>query len=314
MNPMRRGAATVLTAALALTSLAAASPVAEGRGRLDREAAAVKKLTRSNAWELEKSIDLKFDTFHMQGMSLVGEHIWISSVEIIEPTTKYPKPVDGMDRSPGKGRGHVFVVTRDGELVKDIVVGEGDMHHPGGIDFDGKRVWVPVAEYRPYSKAVVYTIDPRTYQVREAFRADDHVGGVVHDRRAKKIAAVTWGSREFLTFKKRTGRLVDEQRNPSAMVDYQDCEYSGAGTMICTGITGLKDADGKAFELGGVALLDIRSGSLINEVPVQVYSNNGHVVTRNPVAFQAKGSTLTMFSAPDDGEEGSELLVHTTQI
>ncbi|GAB2485483.1 hypothetical protein GCM10027030_19370 [Luteococcus sediminum] len=84
--------------------------------------------------------------------------------------------------------------------------------------------------------------------------------------------------------------------------------------MICTGITGLKDADGKPFELGGVALLDIRTGSLVNEVPIQLFSDDKHVVTRNPVTFEAKGQTLTMFSAPDDGEEGSELFVHTTPV
>ncbi|SJN40085.1 DUF6454 family protein [Luteococcus japonicus] len=301
--------ATVLATA---TTVTAAPMATAGQDRLDPEAIAVGRLTRGNAWTQTASLKLDFDTFHMQGMSVVGDHIWLSSVEILQPTVKHPAPVDGMDRTPGKGRGHVFVVTRDGKLVKDIVLGEGDFYHPGGIDFDGRKVWVPVAEYRPHSKSIVYSIDPDTYRVREEFRADDHVGGVVNDRKHRRIAAVTWGSREFLTFKK--GRLVDEMSNPTAMVDYQDCEYSGAGTMICTGITGLKDADGKPFELGGVALLDIRSGSLVNEVPVQVFSNNKHVVTRNPVTFEAKGSTLTMFAAPDDGEEGSELLVHTTQI
>lgn len=308
----RRPLVALLTAATISLGAFAAPTVADAGNRLEREAVAVKKLTRSNTWTQQASIPLDFDAFHMQGMSLVGDHIWISSVEILEPTQKYPSPVDGMDRTAGKGRGHVFVVTREGKLVKDIVVGEGDMYHPGGIDFDGRRVWVPVAEYRPHSHAVVYTIDPRTYRVTEQFRADEHVGGVVHDLSRKRTAAVTWGSREFLQFKK--GRLVDEMANPSHMVDYQDCEYSGRGTMICTGITGLKTASGANFELGGISLVDIDRGSTINEVPVQVFSDDGHVVTRNPVTFEATGSTLTMFSAPDDGEEGAELLVHTTQV
>lgn len=300
------------TAALAASLLVA--PVADARAdRLTPEAHRIQQLTRSNTWTQQAAVPLDFETFHMQGMSLVGDHLWISSVEILEPTVKYPSPVDGMDRTAGKGRGHVFVVTRDGKLVKDIVVGEGDIYHPGGIDFDGRSVWVPVAEYRPHSKAIVYTIDPETFEVTERFRADEHIGGVVHDVKHKKVAAVTWGSREFLSFT-RKGELVDEMRNPSAMVDHQDCEYSGGGTMICTGITGLKDADGKPFELGGIALLDIRTGSLVNEVPIQLFSDDKHVVTRNPVTFEAKGSTLTMLSAPDDGEEGSELLVHTTTV
>lgn len=310
---IRRPALTLAALALAAGTAMAAPGVADTRtDRLTPGARAVSQLTRANTWTQATSIPLTFNTFHMQGMTLVGDQIWISSVEIIEPTKKFPAPVDGVDRTPGKGRGHVFVITRDGQLLKDIVLGEGDIYHPGGLDFDGSRVWVPVAEYRPHSHSIVYTIDPRTYRVREEFRADDHIGGVVHDTRKHRVAAVTWGSRELLTF--RRGDLVDARRNPSAYVDYQDCEHAGQQQMLCTGITELKDAAGAKFELGGIALLDERTGVPVNEVPVQLFSNNNHVVTRNPVAFEARRGVLTMFAAPDGGEEGSELLVYTTQV
>lgn len=268
--------AVAATAALALAGgLSTVAPHADARAdRLTAEGRAVQQLTRANTWTPAASIPLAFDTFHMQGMTLVGDTIWISSVEILEKTVKYPAPVDGMDRTAGRGRGRVFVITCDGRLVKDIVVGEGDMYHPGGIDFDGRQVWVPVAEYRPHSHSVVYTIDPRTYAVHERFRTDEHVGGVVHDVRKHRVAAVTWGSRELLTLKE-DGRVIDEVRNPSAVVDHQDCEHAGEQNMVCTGITELKDATGAKFELGGIALVDERTGVAVNEVPVQVFSNNG---------------------------------------
>src|SRR4029450_12070730 len=95
---------------------------------------------------------------------------------------RYPKPIDGYDRSPGKGIGHLLVLDRNGTLLKILTLGEGTIYHPGGIDYDGESVWVPVAEYRPNSKAIVYTIDPATWQVSERFRVADHVGGVIRDR------------------------------------------------------------------------------------------------------------------------------------
>ena len=105
----------------------------------------------------------------------------MSSVEIIEGTTKYEQPVDGYDRTPGKGKGHLFVFNDQGELLKDIELGEGNMYHPGGIDYDGKYIWVPVAEYRPNSDSIIYKVNPETMETEEAFRVNDHIGGIVKD-------------------------------------------------------------------------------------------------------------------------------------
>lgn len=315
MNKHLRGAAVLSLSAALLVPTGAAMASSGDTDELNTEAVSVAQLTRSNQWEQQAKIALDFDTFHPQGMTVVGDYIFISSVEIIEPTEKHPAPVDGMDRTAGKGQGHVFVVTRDGELVKDIELGEGDIYHPGGIDFDGENVWVPVAEYRPDSRSIVYTIDPDTFEVSERFRYDDHVGGVVRDEDTGRIHGVSWGSRDLFTWSKK-GRIQDVVANESHMVDYQDCEYSGGGTQICTGVTNLSTAEGGTYELGGIALLDLRTEQILHEVPVQEFSTAGHSVTRNPVSFEAGGDTLTMFAAPDDGEEinGTELLVYTAQL
>jgi hypothetical protein len=309
-----RGASVAVLSAALLLPAAAAEAAPAGADRMDAEAQAVTQLTRSTEWEQEARIPLDFDTFHPQGMTLVGDHIFISSVEIIEPTRKHPEPVDGMDRTAGRGQGHVFVVTREGELVEDIEIGEGDVYHPGGIDFDGEDVWVPVAEYRPGSRSIVYTIDPETFEVTEQFRHDDHVGGAVRDERTGRIHGVSWGSRDLFTWS-RNGRIKDVVANSSHMVDYQDCEYSGGSTQICTGVTNLSTAEGGTYELGGIALLDLSTNEVLHELPVQEFSTAGHSVTRNPVAFEAEGDTLRMFAAPDDGEEadGTELLVYAAR-
>ena len=115
---------------------------------------------------------------------------------------------------------------RQGHLQKDIVLGEGDMYHPGGIDFDGTNVWVPVAAV-------------------PARQQRDHLPGRRHDacrsteqferRRTTSAASCstrptghlvgnTWGSRRS-TSGRRTGGRSDAWTNPSFFIDYQDCQY-----------------------------------------------------------------------------------------
>jgi hypothetical protein len=167
-----------------------------------------------------------------------------------------------------------------------------------------------VAEYRPNSSSIVYTIDPNTYEVTEEFRQADHVGAVVDDQKTNRISGVSWGSRKLFTWNGE-GRLLGTQANPSHLVDYQDCEYAGSGHQLCSGVTGLKTADGKPFELGGLALTGLSNGTIVHEVPFQKFSTAGHSVTRNAVALESHGDVLRLFAAPDDGEEvaGTELLI-----
>ncbi|MFI5611808.1 DUF6454 family protein [Amycolatopsis sp. NPDC051903] len=93
---------------------------------------------RTSAWNLTNTPDLKFPTYHPEGLAVVGDRMFLSSTQIIEPTKMYPTPQDGYDRTPGRGIGHLFVIDRQGKLLKDIVLGEGDTYLPGGIDFDGR--------------------------------------------------------------------------------------------------------------------------------------------------------------------------------
>lgn len=301
-------------AAVAAATLTAGTAAVANNGQtpkdLTPEAEAFTRVDRNTQWDQVQKLKLDFPAFHPQGMSLVGDKIFLSSVEILEPTVRYPSPVGGYDRTTGKGRGHVFVIDRQGKLLKDIVLGEDSIYHPGGTDFDGENVWVPVAEYRPDSSSIVYTINPDTYEVTEQFRQADHVGGVVADRKTNRITGVSWGSRKLFTWNGQ-GKLLGSQTNPSHFIDYQDCEYAGAGHQLCTGVTGLKSADGNPFELGGLALTDLTDGKIVHEVPFQKFSMAGHSMTRNPVALESEGHVLRLFAAPDDGEEiaGTELFV-----
>ena len=119
------------------------------------------------------------------------------------------------------------------------------IYHPGGIDYDGADIWVPVAEYRPNSKSIVYRVDPQSMKATEVFRWADHIGGVVHDTEDQALHGVSWGSRRFYRWKldanRRPANVVERGKpqltmNRSHYVDYQDCKYAGQRRMLCTGV------------------------------------------------------------------------------
>ncbi|WP_106402147.1 hypothetical protein [Actinocorallia populi] len=59
-------------------------------------------------------------------MLLVGDHHFMSSVEIIERATTCNPACGGYDRTAGKGMGHLFELDEDGNLLRDIKLGELD--------------------------------------------------------------------------------------------------------------------------------------------------------------------------------------------
>ena len=299
------------TAILAGSGLAAALPGAPRRAD-EPLAKTFENVSRSTVWKKTGSMRLDFNTHHPQAMEVVGDRIYMSSVEIIEPTVRYPTPVDGYDRTPGKGVGHLFVLDSDGTLLKDIVLGEGNAYHPGGLDVDGDDIWIPVAEYRPDSAAIVYRVDATTFEVEKQFTVDDHVGGVVMNQRTGRLVGQSWGSRRFYEWTA-SGKEKDFWLNDSHFIDYQDCEYVASSKALCSGIAGLPAQPGAAtgYELGGFALLDLDTHAILHEVPTQLWSTAGHVVTRNPTDIDADGSHLTMYAAPDDFGEGNDTEILT---
>jgi hypothetical protein len=270
----------------------------------------VQQLSRTSVWRLERTVPIKFPVHHPQGMVKIGERLFISSVEIKVPTRRSAARADGFDRDTGEGVGHLFEATMAGELVADLILGEGTQYHPGGIDFDGTHIWVPVAEYRPNSRSIVYRVDPATRKPTEAFRFGDHLGGIVHNRDDQTLHAVSWGSRWFYRFTlDRAGRVTDagsppasiRSANPSHYVDYQDCKYVGARHMLCTGIADVaRGSSERPYQLGGIDLIDLVSGRPVHQVPLGLTTPAGVSLTRNPSAFEATASGLRAYFLPED--------------
>ena len=180
---------------LAASNAAIAQGVTDGAAISER----VKKLSRGVQWRQVAAIPIKFNTHHPQGMIKIGDTFYVSSVEIKTPTKRFAQLQDGYDRDTGEGAGHVFKFDKDGNLLADLAIGEGSAYHPGGMDYDGKWIWVPTAEYRPNSRAIIYRIDPATMKANEVFRYGDHIGGLVRNTRNNSLHGVSWGSRRFYT-------------------------------------------------------------------------------------------------------------------
>ena len=130
------------------------------------------------------------------------------------------------------------MIDRQGNLKKDIRLGEGTAYHSAGIDYDGQNVWVPAAEYRPNSRAIVYTVDPKTYRVTERFPVTDHVGGVVRDRTTGQVHGVSWGSRTLYNWTP-TSRQLQSVPNESHLLDYQNCDSVARGKQLCGVLRGV---------------------------------------------------------------------------
>ncbi|PGH10568.1 hypothetical protein AJ79_05390 [Helicocarpus griseus UAMH5409] len=222
---------------------------------------------------------------------------------------------NGTDRTVGAGSAHLVLFHGNGTRIADLQlsgeIGEDDEYHPGGIDYDGKHVWMTIAQYRPNSTAKVVRVDPATMRAEMVFRADDHYGAIVRDVRKDRVLGLNWAGRgagvwqlgdgdgdEGLEGGSKVAEPVRKIRNPSFWVDYQDCKFLGypemyggeRGVMICGGVKGGR---------GGLALVDLESLVPLAEVPVDVRSGFGSVITQNPVDVDVVGGRLRGYFVPD---------------
>ena len=249
----------------ALALLAAIASLAAGQA--DRRAGLAERVTqlrRDSPWKLVSTIPVKFMTHHPQGMVKIGDAFYISSVDKI------------------RGIGHLFKIDPHGNRLADLRLGEGEIYHPGGIDYDGEHIWVPVGEYRRDSRSIIYKVNPVTMKATVMFRFADHIGAMVHNTDDHTLHGVSWGSRRFYRWTldadgrvTNTGVAPEQLRtlNPSHYLDYQDCKYVGGRRMLCTGVTEMRQAPkAPSFRLGGIDLVDLVEGRPLHQVPLLLWT------------------------------------------
>lgn len=255
-------------------------------------------LARNTPWTEGARVPLKFDTYHPQGMVHVGDHYFMTSVQILQPTVHCNPACGGYDRTPGAGIGHVFEFDAQGNLLHDLTLHQDNMYHAGGLDYDGRYLYVPLAEYRPHSHAIVYRVDPTNWTTSVVTTVNDHIGSVTVDPVRHRLIGGNWGSRNFYSWNNQ-GQVVRVNDNPEQFIDYQDCHNLVADKMVCGGIAEFP-INGKKTELGGLALIGLKDLAVTNTVPFSPTSPGGHVGTRNPIWAQSNGNRLELQVVADD--------------
>jgi hypothetical protein len=218
------------------------------------------------SYKLIRVLELKGTTYHVQGADFDREHLWLTSVD-----------------TP-KRRGFLHEFSLDtGELTREIEIQDGDRFHPGGISADGDWLWIPVAEYRPRSSALIQRRRKNTLALEFQFEVPDHIGCLA--ARPDLLIGGNWDSKDFY-FWSRQGELL--RKAPSATgVAYQDMKYD-SGWIIGSG--NLPDRS------GAIDWLEYPSLQLVRRVHAGK-NDRGVLYTREAMAIH--GNRLIL--VPEDG-------------
>jgi hypothetical protein len=302
-----------LTVLMSLVFLIHSNAFTEWDKKEDKQGLSSKLMTlRANAnWKQVGAVQLHFSAGHPQGMVKIGEDFFMTSVKVKTWPKKNTDPNNAYDRDAGEGVGHLYKFDKEGKLLADIILGEGDIYHPGGIDFDGKNIWIPVAEYRPDSRAIIYKVDPLTMKVTEALRCQDHIGAVVYEPSSQILTGMSWGAGKFYKWNiknQKTGdcdilKPLTVVVNKSLYISYQDCHYIGKNQMLCSGLGNYKTAEGKTFSMGGLDIVNLSDYRPEFQLPINLWSPSGKVMTSNPFWVEETGTGLRAYFVPDDDDE-----------
>ncbi|MBO9616973.1 MAG: hypothetical protein J7619_30080 [Dyadobacter sp.] len=259
--------------------------------------------TSEKQFALVDSIVLPFQTFHTQGLTKAGGYYFLTAVDVKRWPEKYPVPVDGMDRDTGEGIGRVFKFDESGKLVAQVTIGEKSIYHPGGIDFDGKYIWIPVCEYRPHGNSIVYRMDPQTMEVEKMWDVHDALGAVVSVAK-EEIIGMNWDAEQFYKWARKDDshhgwELVSKQSNNMFTFKIQDAKYVGAGMMLCSGLNRWKQGE-QSFALGTIQLMKTDGYQTVYQLPLSIKTPRGNSICNNPFFPEVKNGKLRLAFAPDD--------------
>jgi alpha-L-fucosidase len=158
-------------------------------------------------------LKLEGQTHHVQGILADGGRLYLTSV----------------DRDSKKGWLLEFDLAT-GKRLRAKEIQQGDMFHPGGFDADAESLWIPVAEYRPASRAVIQRRSKKTLELISSFEAPDHIGCIA--RTPEGLIGGNWDSRKFYTWTT-DGAQRSVVDNPHAL-RIQDMKYRD-GLIVAAG-------------------------------------------------------------------------------
>jgi hypothetical protein len=216
--------------------------------------------------ELVKVLELKGATWHVQGVDLDSRRVWVTSV----------------DAPNRKGYLHEFSLAT-AALARVREIQDGNRFHAGGIATDSKSIWIPVAEYRRNSSAVIQQRSKRTFDLEFQFDVPDHIGCIAVT--PELLIGGNWDSREFYVWNHH-GKLIRKVASTTGNA-YQDMKFHG-GQLVASGVL----SDGA----GAVDWLDLSSLRLLRRLSAGV-TDRGVLFTREGMAV----SEDRLLLLPEDG-------------
>ncbi len=270
--------------------------------------AALEQVSSNSRWKQVSATPLLFTTYHTQGLTKINGSFYMTAVKVNRWPKPYGRIINGYDRDNGDGTGYLFRFDSDGKLRDSIQLGEGIIYHPGGIDYDGRYIWVPVCEYRPSGRSIIYRVDPENMQKTKMAECNDAIGAVAYNSDKYTLVGMNWGSRRFYEWKiinhSTALALVSQEgvKNPHYYIDYQDCNNIGNGLMLCAGLKTYKNSSGAVFKLGGIEVIDMRNYSSVFQLPVNEWAGHGAVMTNNPCFTEVINGKPRFYFVPEDDQ------------
>ncbi len=257
-------------------------------------------IVKKGKWTFVDKIPLSFNAHHTQGLVKIGDDFYLSSVEVEKKPSKFFISRSGEDRTPGEGRAHLFHFDGAGKLIKELVLGMGSLYHAGGIDTDGKRIWMPISEYRPNSLSIIYEIKAKDFEGQEIFRFADHIGNVAYEPFKKKLHLVNWGARMIQPVDM-TGRRLGEAIRRNDESKPQDCHFAGDNAMLCGGWSDPFNPLNMFMRRGQIVLYDLGSYRILDRIEAPWNKKEDLPMTRNAMAFEVIDDHMRFYFLPEDG-------------
>jgi hypothetical protein len=236
------------------------------------QANALDLLFQSGRMELIGQVPLKFSTYHVQGLDITEQCYFVTSV----------------DREGN--RAWLFKIDRqNGDLISKKELTDSTLIHPGGLQYDGRFLWIPNAEYKRQSRTMIYGLDPDTLEIHASFGVDDHIGAVASDGK-NLLYGANWDALHFYTWDIE-GRKLNKVESPTSMA-YQDIKYF-AGKLLCSG-----HKDG----VSAVDIIDPENWTLVKrfDLPKDKWKST---LTREGMTFDGN-----LYFLPDDGPDSRILI------
>jgi len=206
------------------------------------------------ALSILETISLEGPLHHVQGIDVEGESLWVSSV------------------NKEQRKGYLFKLNRHtGRVILQVEVQDGERFHPGGLTLDGENIWLPVAEYRRNSTAVIQLRDKRTLRLLRQFEVNDHIGCIAASN--NRLFGGNWDTRLIYEWDKKGKQLA--QRPNLTGTRYQDLKFSD-DRLIGGGL--------RAKGEGAIDYLHPKSLDLLRRIDVKttdrgtVFTNEGMTV------------------------------------